>query len=510
MVTKPTQREEGSGGGLDALLEHVLIHYRWVFVILLLPVSVVYDALLFARSWLVFQLSSAPHKHASKVAAVAEQVRRWRAEGGREPMCTARPGWQTMSFRHAKYKKTMFTVNLNLVDILELDAEKRTVRVEPLVTMGQLTAMLDPLGWTLPFVPELDDLTVGGLVMGTGVETSSHKYGLFQHICVAYELALADGSIVQVTKESDPDLFYAVPWSYGTLGFLTAVEIQIVPALRFVKLQYEPVRSLDEAASVIKRQIGLPEGNEFVEALMFSKDEGVVMTGNMVSCADRGKLNEIGRSYKPWFFEHVRSFLTTGPAVEYIPLRDYQHRHSRSLFWEIKEIIPFGNNPVFRYLFGWMTPPKVSLLKLTQTKAVKTLYENNHIIQDMLVPIDTLKDAVLFFDKEVEVYPLWLCPFRLPSEPGMLRVPADAMYIDIGVYGVPKRPGFDPKQTTRRIEAFVAKAKGFQMLYADTYTTKEEFRSMFDHTLYDKMRARLKCDRAFPEVYDKVCRKARE
>jgi hypothetical protein len=37
----------------------------------------------------------------------------------------------------------------------------QTVRVEPLVTMGQLTATLDPLGWTIPIVPELDDLTVG-------------------------------------------------------------------------------------------------------------------------------------------------------------------------------------------------------------------------------------------------------------------------------------------------------------------------------------------------------------
>ncbi len=46
--------------------------------------------------------------------------------------------------------------------------------------MGQLTHTLDRLGWTIPIVPELDDLTVGGLVMGTGIETSSHRYGLFQ------------------------------------------------------------------------------------------------------------------------------------------------------------------------------------------------------------------------------------------------------------------------------------------------------------------------------------------
>ena len=92
---------------------------------------------------------------------------------------------------------------VNLVDILEMDAVRRRVRCEPLVTMGQLTATLDSLGWTIPIgleiediywftvitscaVPELDDLTVGGLVMGTGIETSSHIYGLFQHICKRY------------------------------------------------------------------------------------------------------------------------------------------------------------------------------------------------------------------------------------------------------------------------------------------------------------------------------------
>ena len=56
----------------------------------------------------------------------------------------------------------------------------RTVKCEPLVTMGQLSRTLNCLGWTIPILPELDDLTVGGLVMGTGIETSSHKHGLFQ------------------------------------------------------------------------------------------------------------------------------------------------------------------------------------------------------------------------------------------------------------------------------------------------------------------------------------------
>ena len=62
----------------------------------------------------------------------------------------------------------------------------------------------------------------------------------------------------------------------------------------------------------------------------------------------------------------------------------------RSIFWELQDIIPFGNNPIFRYLFGWLVPPKVSLLKLTQGKTLKRLYEEHHMIQDMLVPIGEL------------------------------------------------------------------------------------------------------------------------
>lgn len=56
-------------------------------------------------------------------------------------------------------------------------------------------ALLQP-GWANAPV------SAGGLIMGTGIESSSHKYGLFQHICTAYELVLADGSFVRCTPVS--------------------------------------------------------------------------------------------------------------------------------------------------------------------------------------------------------------------------------------------------------------------------------------------------------------------
>lgn len=77
-------------------------------------------------------------------------------------MCTARPCWESISFR-TRYicKSTCFNVTVDLSNILEIDTNRQVIRVEPLVTIGQLTSKLEPEGWTIPVVPELDDLTIG-------------------------------------------------------------------------------------------------------------------------------------------------------------------------------------------------------------------------------------------------------------------------------------------------------------------------------------------------------------
>jgi delta24-sterol reductase len=139
-----------------------------------------------------------------------------------------------------------------------------------------------------------------------------------------------------------------------------------------------------------------------------------------------------------------------------------------------------------------MVPPKVSLLKLTQPDAVKKLYEKNHMIQDMLVPFNKFKESLSVFDKETgvsheniyfqcisffcvlsvqihdivlfQIYPLWLCPFKVENEEGLLnsRKTSDPtkMYVDIGAYGVPTSENFHAKETTRRIESFVRQVNG--------------------------------------------------
>ncbi|XP_062532467.1 delta(24)-sterol reductase isoform X2 [Bombyx mori] len=433
----------------ETFLEYLVVEYRWVIVILaLLPMSAAWKLWSIIRNYVVFKMNSAPKMHDDKVKEVQRQIKEWLSGDKSTHLCTARPTWQTMSFRHSMYKRTFTNIQINLVDVLEVDKENMTVRCEPLVTMGQLSRTLAPLGLALPVVPELDQLTVGGLVMGTGVETTSHVHGLFQHVCLEYELVLADGSVVNCSKDENADLFYAVPWSYGTLGFLTSVVIKVIPAKKYVRIHYYPFNNLSDLAKRFSQESLKPNPHQFVEALLYTRDSGVLMLGDMVDEVGRdGKLNPIGVWHAEWFFKQVEKHLKRKrTAIEYIPLRDYYHRHTRSLFWELQDIISFGNNFIFRYLFGWLMPPEVSLLKLTQPEAVTKLYNKAHVIQDMLIPIELLEKAIAFFHDEFEVYPIWLCPFKIFNNPGQLKIkPGEEsqMFVDIGVYGVPKAKGFE-------------------------------------------------------------------
>lgn len=85
------------------------------------------------------------------------------------------------------------------------------------------------------------------------------------------------------------------------------------------------------------------------------------------------QINHITQWYKPWFYKHVESFLKKGSDYEYVPLEDYLLRHNRAIFWVVETMIPFGNNPLFRLLCGWLLPPKIAFLKFTTTPGVRAM-----------------------------------------------------------------------------------------------------------------------------------------
>jgi delta24-sterol reductase len=506
----------------DELFEHLLTHYRGIFATLfLLPASVAYGAWMDVRNRIAFRLNSAPAKHDARVQNVIRQIEDWHRAGRSQKLCTARSGWKTMSELVPKYKLSHRKIHVGLHDILGIDEQRQTVRVEPLATMGQVSRSLISRGWTLPVVPELDSLTVGGLIMGFGVETSSHKHGLFQHICTAFEVVTAEGKLLKCSAEENPELFQQIPWSHGTLGFLVAAELKIIPAKPYVRLHYQPVNSLDEMVAAFEAASRDTENNDFVEGLAYSREQAVIMRGQFADAlGPDGPVNRIGLWYKPWFYKHVQGYLARNQAgVEYLPLRDYFHRHTRGYFWAMEEIIPFGNHPLFRALLGWAVPPRIELLKYTETETTRRLRERHHVIQDMLLPIRHLKAALGYFDEHFRLYPLWLSPMAIKDNGGQggfvqpFRDAAgtvDELYVDVGAYGTPTLKNFDNASALPPLEQFVIEHQGYQALYARTTLNRADFRRMFDHGSYDALRKRLPhCRAAFDEVYDKVSSKGR-
>ncbi|XP_021966080.2 delta(24)-sterol reductase [Folsomia candida] len=450
---------------------------------------------------------NSPEMHARKLKHAQEQISTWNKNGRRTKLCTGRPGWQSMCLRTPAYKDSMTGIDLSkLDDIIQIDEEAMTITVEPLVTMGHITRFLTPKGLMIPVVPEFDFLTVGGLVCGAGVETSSQKYGLFHNTCVSFEVLLCSGEVVTCSEGENSDLFYAMPGSYGTIGFLTAATIRLIKAEKFVKLSYLPVNSLDEASQAIRKESLKNPGHDFVEGIMYSLHEGVIMVGSFTSKAEPGKINPVNRWYKKSFYKHVQDLSHSAPSVEYIPLRDYYHRHTYGIFWMTHILVPYIDMPVMRWLFGWTAAGETNWYKLIPP-SFRQFSEKIVVVQDFIVPIEITEKALTFFNDQVEIYPVWLCPSKSFNEPGFFKFDekSDTMQLDIGIYGVPKNlEDYELVKSNKIFEQFCLQNKCWKGLYADTFLTRDEFYEMFDPTLYNKVRKQLDCLDAFPDVYEKI------
>jgi len=494
-----------------------------VIVLFCLPASFVFDACLQLHTWFRRTFLSAPEDHHKRVQAIQRKVREWNKlpVDQRKLMCTSRPNWLSLSLTFFP-KRNHFQVPVPLHDVLELDTERNIVRVEPMVTVREMTRYLVPRGYALAVNLELGDATVGGLALAVGMTTYSHKVGLYQEAIESYDIVVADGSLIHVTKDNEhSDLYYCLPWSHGTLGFLVALELQIIPIKPYIHMHYLPISGQKKICDKIRELSGAQDKDaevpDYVEATMYSKDEGVVLIGNMSDAPPSSDktVNAVARWYKPWFYKHVESFLGKGEHEEYIPLDQYLLRHNRSIFWVVEDMIPFGNHPLFRLL-----PPKPAFLKFTTTPGIRALTAVKQVFQDIVLPITVLEKSIDLAEELFDTYPILVYPCRVYNRgdhKGQLRPPRSdqmcsgtdyGMFYDLGVYGVPgpvkRRERYDAVTAMRTMEQFIRQHGGYSFLYADIFMTREEFEEMFDLTLYERCRKKYNANTAFPHLYDKV------
>jgi delta24-sterol reductase len=378
------------------------------------------------------------------------------------------------------------------------------VRVEPFVTVGQLTRFLSARGYMLAVHLEIADATIGGLALAAGMTTHSHKAGMLFESVVAWDVVLADGTLVRATESEHDDLFRALPWSHGTLGLLVALELKIERAKKFVRLTYEPIASRSALCKRVRELSSAPDAPDFVEATVFARDRAVVISGRLDDRAVGGKVARIGRPWAEWFYKHVEK---RGAGEELVPLAEYLLRHNRSIFWVAADMIPFGNDAWFRFLAGFLMPPRVAFLKLSTTPAVRRFTFTRQVFQDIVLPQSAMERALDRADALFGIYPILIYPSRVSDRGGQLR-PRENLYFDLGIYGVPapikRGENFPTVHAMREMEAFTREVGGWPFLYADTFMTREEFARMFDLSLYRRVRLKYGAEGAFPDLYEKI------
>ena len=70
------------------------------------------------------------------------------------------------------------------------------------------------------------DVGIAGYSLGGGMGWLARKYGLQTNAVTALELVTADGELVRVDAEHEPDLFWALRGGGGNFGVVTAIEFE--------------------------------------------------------------------------------------------------------------------------------------------------------------------------------------------------------------------------------------------------------------------------------------------
>ena len=103
------------------------------------------------------------------------------------------------------------------------------VTVQAGMPLHRLNAELAAQGWALTNLGDIDRQTVAG-ALSTGTHGTGDRFGGLATQLRAFELVLADGSLLRCSPAEHPDVFAAGRVGLGALGVLSTVTLQAEPA----------------------------------------------------------------------------------------------------------------------------------------------------------------------------------------------------------------------------------------------------------------------------------------
>lgn len=439
------------------------------------------------------------------------------------------------------YRKSTSTLSIGTLSrVLGVDAERRVVTVEPRLTMEQLVQATLPYGFLPAVVPEFKGITVGGAIIGSALESSSHRYGQFNDACLSMEILLGNGEVVHASPKENADLYYGMSGSYGTLGILTSAEIALVPAEEWVELTYRTFEKPQQAIEFLAKLQRRGDAPDFLEAIVYHFDLTVVISGCMKKEVPKNAPCFSLSSKSHWYYCHVRDVVRAKEAkktVEYVPTYDYIFRHDRGAFWmggcalhlslttslALQHFFP--NTPKLQ---NWLLRDKPHLSKpkypgklfcslFGKYMSSQHLYQILHagseswfaqkcVIQDFYISEEKTAFFVEQVMEQIGILPLWLCPLKPTHEPQLLAPhyqKNSSLLFDVGVYGYPKA-GLSGQEATTKLENMARAIDGKKMLYAHTFYSLGQFWSIYPRDQYRQLRQKYGAEGVFRDVTEKI------
>jgi FAD/FMN-containing dehydrogenase len=384
----------------------------------------------------------------------------------------------------------------SLCNVLEIDAGNRLCVAEPGITFASLVEQTLPHGLVPAVVPELKGITIGGAVAGCSVESMSYRYGGFHDTCESYEFIDGTAEVRNLSRAEDPFLFDMVHGSYGTLGVLAGLKFNLVPAKPFVHMTYVRYETPETFFEELIRQCESGE-HDFIDGIIHSPADLVMCLGDFEETA-------------PYTSDYTRTHAfyrsTTEKAEDHLSTPHYFFRYDTDAHWLTRTAPPLQWK-WFRFLFGRYMLGSTNLIEWSaRLNPVLKLKKRPEVVADVFIPARRFLDFCKRYEEEMNFYPLWVVPYRVPRPyPWLSREHfermGDDLFIDCAVYGM-KNNG--PTDASPRLEELTFDLDGIKALIGRNHYSPERFWDIYNRPNYSSAKTALDPNGAFPDLYDKL------
>ena len=402
-----------------------------------------------------------------------------------------------------------------LAGVISIDDDAQTADVQGMCTYEDLVDETLPRGFIPYVVPQLRTITLGGAVSGLGIESTSFRSGLPHESVVEMDVFTGAGEVV-TTKPGD-ELFDTFPNSYGSLGYATRLRIKLERVPSYVGLRH--VR-FDDAGLLSKTITQIMETREYDGVRVDGLDGTAFQPGEyyltLAEWTDQAATTPSDYTGRQIYYRSIQQLAASGTGHDLLTMYDYLWRWDTDWFWCSRA---FGaQHPVARRL--WPRRYKRSDVYYRMVALDHRLHvgawldrrkgnpEGERVVQDVEIPVDRLGEFLDWFDAEVGMRPVWLCPLTASKKWPTYPLQPDRVYVNVGFWGnVAVGPDAPNAPRNRAIEAKVPELDGHKSLYSEAFYDRETFDGLYDGANLTRVKDRYDPDHRLTSLYDKAVRR---